>query len=66
MRHLSVESALFYRIITDGLLKLDTGDGIYQDILKERNFISLKRVYINGQYCDVKISNGKLSITKHE
>lgn len=55
MRHLSGESALYCRVITDGLLGLDI-DGVFlpslPSMIKE---IKIENVYLNGEYRSVRV-----------
>lgn len=58
MRHLSAESALFCRVITDGLFNFTT-DGKEFTYRKDMSFVpgrvSLKNVYLDGEYRDIEI-----------
>lgn len=58
MRHLSAESALYCRVITDGLLNI-VFDGNTYSLRKSIPFISgsvsIKNIYIDGQYRDIEI-----------
>ena len=58
MRHLSAESALYCRIITDGLMNIDLYDGEIKanaKIPEELNEVALNNVCLNGKITDVKI-----------
>ena len=58
MRHLSAESALYCRVITDGLLNI-VFDGNNISYRENVPFIlggvSLKNIFINGEYRDIEI-----------
>lgn len=58
MRHLSAESALYCRVITDGLLNIALGENGFS-FRKSIPFlpggVSLNRVFIDGQYRDIVI-----------
>ncbi len=58
MRHLSAESALYCRVITDGLLNI-VFDGNTYSLRKSIPFISggvsIKNIFIDGQYRDIEI-----------
>jgi len=58
MRHLSAESALYCRVITDGLLNI-VFDGNTYSLRKSVPFISdgvsIKNIFIDGQYRDIEI-----------
>ena len=58
MRHLSAESALYCRIITDGLLNITFNkDGYSVDgvLPKELKSIKLRNIFIDGEYRNIKI-----------
>ena len=60
MRHLSAESALYARIITDGLLNISFNkDGflIQPMIPNEFKHISIKNIFISGNLFDISIEN---------
>lgn len=59
-RHLSAESALYCRVITDGLFGInETEKG--EDLVTEAHLPSelekatLKRIYYRGKFCDMEI-----------
>lgn len=55
MRHLSGESALYCRVITDGLLGLDI-DGVFLPSLPSTvKEIKIENVYLNGEYRSVRV-----------
>lgn len=58
MRHLSAESALYCRVITDGLLNIAfDGDKLSytENIPTDINGILLKNIFIGGKYVDIEI-----------
>ena len=71
MRHLSAESALYARTITDGLLNIEfTKDGfvLHPMIPKELKHIIINNIYISGSLYNIEIETTKdkpnISITK--
>ncbi len=65
MRHLSAESALFARIITDGLLNITfnkDGFAINPSLPKSIKNMSIKNIYICGNYYDIFIKNGNVKL----
>lgn len=60
MRHLSAESALYCRIITDGLLNIKfnkNGYTINSMIPNELKDIKIEKIFINGDYKTIKVKN---------
>ena len=60
MRHLSAESALYCRIITDGLLNVTFNKDGYKVnpmIPKELKDIKIKNIFINGKYSTIEIKD---------
>ena len=58
MRHLSAESALYCRIITDGLLNITfnkDGYSVNSILPSELNSIKIENIYINGEYKTIEI-----------
>ena len=58
MRHLSAESALYCRIITDGLLNITfnkEGYSVNSILPSELNSIKIENIYINGEYKTIEI-----------
>ena len=69
MRHLSAESALFCRIITDGLFNISFNkDGfvVNPSLPSSIKNLSLKRIYISNNYYDLIIENNVLKVVKSE
>ena len=71
MRHLSAESALYARTITDGLLNIQfnkEGFILNPMVPKELKEITIKNIFISGSFYDIKIDNSgkeiKTSISK--
>ena len=67
MRHLSAESALYCRTITDGLLNITfdkDGFKVNPQIPSNIKHISMKHIYISNSYYDIEIENGKVTINK--
>lgn len=68
MRHLSAESALFCRIITDGLLNISfdaNGFNVNPSLPKEMKHVSFKNVYLNKCYYDIEVNENKVELIKH-
>lgn len=60
MRHLSAESALYCRVITDGLLNIvfDENDFSFRDSLPFlSDGLSIKNIFINGEYRNIEIKS---------
>lgn len=55
MRHLSGESALYCRVITDGLLGFDIDGGILVSLPSTVEEIKMENVYLNGEYRSVRV-----------
>lgn len=55
MRHLSGESALYCRVITDGLLGLDIDGGFLPSFPSTVKEIKMENVYLNGEYRSVRV-----------
>ncbi len=58
MKHLSAESALYCRVITDGLLNIVSDGNVFscrENLPFLPNGVTLKNVYINGEYRNIKI-----------
>ena len=58
MRHLSAESALYCRVITDGLLNIAFDDNTYsfrKNIPFISNGVSIKNIFIDGEYRNIEI-----------
>ena len=58
MRHLSAESALFCRVITDGLLNISANENGFSHrnvVPFLKNGVSLKNVFLDGEYVDIEI-----------
>ena len=68
MRHLSAESGLFCRIITDGILdiKFKKNGFTINPKLKENKNIKITNLYCNGKYYSIDIRNGKVTIKDFE
>lgn len=64
MRHLSAESALFCRIIVDGLIHIDFKDGlkITPHVPKEISKFSMENIMIEGKKLNIYYNNGKTEI----
>lgn len=59
MRHLSAESALYCRVITDGLFNIvfdENNFSFRKNIPSELNTVSLKNIFINGEYRNIEIT----------
>lgn len=59
MRHLSGESALFCRVITDGLLGIDFTENGYRSnclIPEELESITVENIYLDGEYRTLRFS----------
>ncbi len=66
MRHLSAESALFCRTVTDGLLDIKFDEkGAYAEphLPKELQEFAIKNIWLDGGYKDVCVKNGKVFVT---
>ena len=69
MRHLSAESALFCRTVTDGLLDIKFDEkGAYAEphLPKELQEFAIKNIWLDGGYKDVCVKNGKVFVTAAE
>ena len=58
MRHLSAESGLFCRVITDGLLNIrfdENGYTVNPELPEELDCISVKNIYLNGKSEDIDV-----------
>ena len=59
MKHLSAESALYCRVITDGLFHIAFDENNFsfrKSIPSECNTVSLKNIFINGEYRNIAIA----------
>ena len=60
MRHLSAESALYARTITDGLLNVEfTKEGFKLNPMlpKELKHVTIKNIFISGELYNIEIEN---------
>ena len=60
MRHLSAESALYARTITDGLLNVEfTKEGFKLNSMlpKELKHVTIKNIFISGELYNIEIEN---------
>lgn len=65
MRQISAESALYCRIITDGLLDIDydeKGFSITPHLPEEIKSLSLKNVYLNGSLKNITVNEGNVTV----
>ena len=65
MRQISAESALYCRIITDGLLDIDydeKGFSITPHLPEEIKSVSLKNVYLNGSLKNITVNEGNVTV----
>lgn len=68
MRHLSAESALYCRIITDGILNISfdkNGFILNPSLPSNITHLEIKNIYLSKNYYDIIIDNGKLLLNKH-
>ncbi len=59
-RHLSAESALYCRVITDGILNIvfnEKGFSFQENLPFLSNGLTLKNIFIDGEYRDIKVKS---------
>ena len=64
-RHLSAESALYCRIIVDGLLNVcydENGFGVKPNLPKQLQNLTLRKIFIDGQMRDIIVKDGKAQV----
>ena len=68
MRHLSAESALFCRIITDGLIHIDFNDGIkiMPHVPQNIKEFYMKNIVVGGENVNIYYNNGKIKVEKED
>lgn len=65
MRHLAGESALFCRVIVEGLLNITAsvdGPVITPQLPKEIPGLQMNRIFLNGKYRNITVQNGKVTM----
>lgn len=66
MRHLSAESALLCRVVTDGLLNIgfdEQGAMLNPMLPGDLRRVEMKRIYLDGKYRDLLIQNGTITLS---
>ena len=65
MRHLSAESALMIRTLTDGLFDITFDKGgfsVNSHLPAEVKKAEIKKIFLDGKYRDITIENGKVTV----